>query len=55
LKVALIALVLGFVLFPIAYRNSLSLAMTEANIGRLIGGGLAMAFVVYVVLLFVGF
>jgi hypothetical protein len=48
MKIVAISLVLGFVLYPIAY--SIPLTGNAADIGRLIGGGIAMSVVAYIVL-----
>ena len=48
MKIVAISLVLGFVLYPISY--GIPLTSDAANIGRLIGGGLTMSIVAYIVL-----
>jgi hypothetical protein len=48
MKIAAISLVLGFMLHPIAYH--IPLRACVAQVGRLVGGGLAMSIVVYAVL-----
>jgi len=47
-KLALVALVIGFVSYPILY--DVPLTMSPVVIGRLIGGGLAIAVVVFLAL-----